>query len=299
MPGSGQGNLRPSCVRSVPGEPMPSTAFPPRRIVELAQMFGPNGIIQSICQDDFGPAMSAIINIIAKQLGEVCLPRPLVRQATGFVPCNVVWELPAQKVAGAPTPIACNELPFLGPVDQGRATTNAAGGQNCKVNQIPVTDFSSMTAPVGQEGWFYDNFTEDLKKTCKADQQQRVAFTSGAKPPTGVTVKLECLNETQKLANTRTDLNKATAQPEIGTNCGGEIGTQKTKGDAACIVTLENGMEDTSMFCHPDLNTCVRGCTSDTQCPPAWVCDDRAETQASTKGKPFCVNPTCGADTTK
>ena len=297
MPGSGQGNLTPSCVRPPPpGETMPSTAFPPRRIVELAQLFGSNGIVQSICQDDFGPAMGAIIDIIAKQLGEVCLPRPLIRQSSGLVPCNVVWELPPTKPQGAPTPLACNELPFLGPVDEGRATMNSAGGQNCKVEQIPVTDFDMRTPPQG-EGWFYDNFTDELQKTCKPDQLQRVAFSANAKPPTGVTVKLECLTETQRLANTRTDLAQAVAQPEIGTNCGGEIGTDKPKGDPACIVTLQNNSEDSSMFCHPDFNTCVRNCTSDTDCPPAWVCDDRPETLAATDNRAFCVNPTCGADT--
>ncbi|HET8939824.1 MAG TPA: hypothetical protein VFN67_40570 [Polyangiales bacterium] len=300
MPGSGQGNLRPSCVRPPPpGETMPSTAFPPRRIVELARLFGTNGIVQSICQENFGPAMTAIIDIIAKQLGEVCLPRPLVRQSNGMVPCNVVWELPPQAPPGAPTPIRCDQLSFLGPVDEGRATTNASGGANCKVKQIAVTDFMSNVAPAGDEGWFYDNFTEDLKKTCKPDQQQRVAFTSMAKPPTGVTVKLECLNETQKLANTRLDLAQAVVQPEIGTNCGGEIGTNKPMGDIACVVTLQDNTEDRQMFCHPDLNVCVRGCTSDTQCPPAWVCDDRPETLVATKNHgAYCVNPTCGADTT-
>jgi hypothetical protein len=126
-----------------------------------------------------------------------------------------------------------------------------------------------------------------------------VAFTATAKPPTGVVVKLECLNETQKLANTRLDLAQAVAQPEIGTNCGGEIGTNKPMGDVACVVTLNDNTEDRTMFCHPDLNVCVRSCTSDATCPPAWVCDNRPETLVATKDKgAYCVNPTCGADTT-
>jgi hypothetical protein len=230
-------------------------------------------------------------------LGEVCLPRPLVRQSNGLVSCNVVWELPAQPPPGAPTPSRCEQLPFLGPVDSGGAPMNAANGMNCKVKQIAVTDLSSKTEPAG-DGWYYDNFTDDLKKTCKPNQLQRVAFTSAAKPPTGVTVKLECLNETQKLANTRIDLAQAVPQPEIGTGCGGEVGTNKPMGDIACVVTLQNNTEDHSMFCHPDLNICVRSCTSDTDCPPAWVCDERPATLTGTQGKgAYCVNPTCGADT--
>jgi hypothetical protein len=301
-PGSGQGNLRPSCVRSVAGETAPSTAFPPRRIVELAKLFDKNGIVQSICQDDFGPAMAAIINIIANQLTEVCLPRKLVRQSNGKVPCNVVWELPPTVPAGSQTPTQCAQRSFLGMVDEGRAPMNSQKGYNCKVNQLPVMAASQTdkVAPPG-DGWYYDDYSNDLQKACKqAGQKQRVAFTAMAKPPTGVTVKLECLNETQRLANTRTDLNQASTQPEIGTNCGGEVGTTKPTGDAACVITLADNSQVNSLFCHADLNTCVQKCTSDTDCPPAWVCDNRPESvgRAGAGHGPYCVNPTCGADTT-
>lgn len=60
MPGSGQGNLKPSCSRTIPGETYPATAFPPRRLVELARQFGEQGFVQSICQDDLEEAISAI-----------------------------------------------------------------------------------------------------------------------------------------------------------------------------------------------------------------------------------------------
>jgi hypothetical protein len=297
-PGSGNGNLKVSCSRPVPGETEPSTAYPPRRIVQLAQAFGENGIVQSICQDDFGPAMDAIINVIAKQLGEVCLPRPLVRQNDGLVACNVVWELPKMALTGSGTPTDCTQLPFLGPVDSGAATTNAAGGNNCKVKQLPVTDPSTKTAPSG-DGWYYDDFTDDLARTCSKTQPQRVAFTANAKPPTGVTVKLECLNETQTYVDATKNLSPAVTQPNIGTACGADVANATVSGDKACIQTLANGQEDDSMFCHPELNVCVRKCVGDPDCPPAWVCDTRAETVARTDGKgAYCVNPTCGADTT-
>lgn len=48
--------LAPSCVRAIPngsGEPLLQKAYPPRRIVEVARGFGRNGVIESICQDDF------------------------------------------------------------------------------------------------------------------------------------------------------------------------------------------------------------------------------------------------------
>jgi hypothetical protein len=296
-PGMGTGNLVPSCARPDSTGAV-ATAFPPRRIVTLAKGFGENGIVQSICQDDFGPAMDAIINVIAKQLGAVCLPRSLVRKSDGFVGCNVVWELPPPGKAPATTPTQCGgSLAYLMPVENGRAPTNDRGGNNCQVAQLPVMDATPGAAPPTGDGWFYDNFTKELTAQCNKSQPQRVAFTSTAKPPTGVVVKLECLNETQRLANTRKDVNTTMLQPEIGTPCGKDIAVNGVvAGDAACIVTLNNGMTDEQMFCHPELNTCVRKCTSDTDCPAAWVCDNRAQSTMSTDGKAYCVNPTCGAN---
>jgi hypothetical protein len=74
MPGTGMGNLAPSCTRTDAAGNV-SKAYPPRRIVQLAKLFGENGMVQSICQEDFGPAMDAIINVMAKRFGkgEGCL----------------------------------------------------------------------------------------------------------------------------------------------------------------------------------------------------------------------------------
>jgi hypothetical protein len=52
-------NLTPSCQSST------GVAFPPRRIVEVAEGFGANGMVQSICQEDLGPAVRAIVDRIA------------------------------------------------------------------------------------------------------------------------------------------------------------------------------------------------------------------------------------------
>jgi hypothetical protein len=66
-PGTGTGNLTPSCSRSDATGQL-STAYPPRRIVQLARSFGEQGIVQSICQDDFGPAIDGVVELIARQL---------------------------------------------------------------------------------------------------------------------------------------------------------------------------------------------------------------------------------------
>jgi hypothetical protein len=295
-PGMGSGNLTPSCVRTDPAGNV-SKAFPPRRIVQLAKLFGENGVVQSICQEDFGAAMDAIINVIAKQLGAVCLPRPLTRQSSGLVGCNVVWELPPPNTAPASTPTDCVQASYLHPVDMGRSPINDRKGNNCKVDQLPVLNTAPNSPPPPGEGWYYDTFTDELKRQCNKTQQQRVAFTAAAKPPTGVVVKLECLNETQRLANTQKNVSTATAQPEIGSPCGKDVMvTGALTGDQACAVNLTDGTQDTRMFCHPELNTCVRTCASPTDCPAAWDCDRRMDSVTRAGGKPFCVNPTCGAD---
>jgi hypothetical protein len=294
-------------------------AYPPRRIVEVAKGFGSNGVIHSICTDDFTPAVNAIIDVIAKQLGTVCLPRPLVRNSKGLVGCNVVWELPKTPGGGAPT--ACNERPeFLLPPDPGRPAVGEGGRAVCKVAQLAVADLDTPNAagdtkaPVvptlngdimATEGWYYDEFSADTKMECTGDAKQRITFTPNAQPPTGVIVKLECLNETQSLANTRTDIRKEDdtfKQAKIGSPC--EMVERRNpvkqemetvSGNEACQVFLSDNTIDEKMFCHMGFQVCVLRCNTDADCPAAWVCDDRGGS-VEEAGEAYCTNPTCGGD---
>jgi hypothetical protein len=306
MAGAGAGNLRPSCQSSG------STAYPPRRIVEVARAFGENSVIQSICQDDFGPALDAIIAVIARQLGAVCLPRTLVRNSDGKVGCNVVWELPPPAEAQELVPTQCGAPGYEFLLDPGsdRERTNDKGGAICRVAQLAVTgtgaarkEVPTLTDGVMYErGWYYDDFSEDVLTQCTGSSKQRIAFSKNAPPPTGVTVSLECLNETQTLTNTRVDLKPNIQQPSVGDPCRDVMRNSQTlTGDAACEVQLlaptaasPDGI-DRSMFCHPELNVCVLACNTTANCPPAWVCDER-ETTTSRSGnnRKICVNPTCG-----
>lgn len=304
--------MRASCDR---GED--AKAYPPRRIVEVAKGFGQNGVIQSICQEDFTPAINAIIEVIAKQLGTVCLPRPLVRNSEGLVGCNVVWELPTTPISGAP--MSCNERDFLLPPDPGRATVGSKGGAVCKVAQlaveeIPMNDVGETKAPrptmngevLATDGWYYDEFSMETRIECtNSMDKQRITFTTPAQPPTGVIVKLECLNETQSLANTDTNVapnRPGYTQASIGSPC--EMVQRNNEilmNDEACVVELlsadnTGSREDRSMFCHEDFKVCVLSCSTPADCPAAWVCDDRPESIASSGGRAYCTNPTCGGD---
>jgi hypothetical protein len=290
--GANNQGFQPACMR-VNAMRQPEVAVPARRILDVVRGFGENGTIQSICDDDYGSGMDAIIEIIARQLGAVCLPRPLVRRADGLVPCDVVWELPTPQAATPGMPSSCGALPFLKPVDPGRPATNERGGVNCKVDQLPVT--RANTVPSGA-GWFYDTFSPGVMGSCPGNRQQRVTFTESAMPANGTVVKLECLNEVQSLPTTRIDVSQKSRQPAIGDACSETTSSngRPVSADVSCAVKLADGTTDSSMFCHPQLNVCVQGCSVDDDCPPAWVCDTRDETVAATRNRSYCANPTCG-----
>ena len=48
-------------------------AYPPLRIVEAARGFGRDAVVQSICQDDFGPAIDAILAAITRASNSACI----------------------------------------------------------------------------------------------------------------------------------------------------------------------------------------------------------------------------------
>jgi hypothetical protein len=291
--------IRPSCDSAA------SLAYPPRRIVEVARGFGPNGVVQSICQEDFTPAVNAIIDLISTKIGAVCLPHALVRNSKGVVDCDVIWELPVPGTAAANTPVTCDDprMPFLRPVGADEKPRTKAGAARCRVPQLAVAGGEADKRAVPtvsdgvmfEQGWFYDTFTPELHQQCDpAGQPQRIGYTAGAAPPRGVTIKLECLDQVQRLATLRPDLS-AKAQPAIGDPCSEvERNGQKLSGDAACALELASGQTDNQMFCHAEQQVCVASCASQTDCPPAWVCDERPASISAAGGRKHCVNPTCG-----
>ncbi|MDH5672134.1 MAG: hypothetical protein OEZ06_08295 [Myxococcales bacterium] len=59
-------NLIPSCDTAI------GKAYPPRRLVQVAKGMGESGLVQSICEDDFGPAVDALIEALAARVEELC-----------------------------------------------------------------------------------------------------------------------------------------------------------------------------------------------------------------------------------
>jgi len=59
--------LKPSCSTAN------GVAYPPVRIVETARAFGRDAVVQSICQDDFGPAIDALLQAITRASKAACI----------------------------------------------------------------------------------------------------------------------------------------------------------------------------------------------------------------------------------
>jgi hypothetical protein len=178
-------NLVPSC------ETPRGSAYPPRRIVEVARGFGENGSVHSICQEDFRPAIEHIAAAIGAQLGAQCLPRPIVRDAGGLVGCTLYWDLPPPGAASPQAPTSCESAAFLSAPSSGR-TLDARGGERCVVEQLAVRNQEVFPTGGSDQGWYYDDFSEDVTEQCPDARAQRIAFTPRAQPPTGVRARLQC-----------------------------------------------------------------------------------------------------------
>jgi hypothetical protein len=175
-------NVAPSCSRTDSNGDR-SDAYPPRRIVEVAKGLGENAIVQSICQDDFGPAMDGIIDLTSTRTRIECLPRALERDSKGKIDCELIWELAPGSADG------CGIAPYLSDVSKSRSQTGTRGGQNCKVTQLPVV--SSGAVPQG-EGFYYDDFSAARELECRDGATTRIAYTDNLYVPEGVRAVLDC-----------------------------------------------------------------------------------------------------------
>jgi hypothetical protein len=179
--------VRPSGISSMDEEPVPvcisphgdGNAAPARRLVEAASAFGENGLVSSICENEYGSALSAIVTKVAAQLSGACFPDALPVEG-GKVPCDVV-EIKAPSDAA--------------PCDPGRGRTqlpsrrlNGTVRSVCRIDQLKVGD----SGVVGSKpGWYYDDFSDAIRRECQV-APQRIAFTDGAEPAPGAQAVLEC-----------------------------------------------------------------------------------------------------------
>jgi hypothetical protein len=238
-------------------------AYPPRRIVEVAKGFGENGVITSICEDDYGAALNAVITKIAGKLSGQCLPRSQQRNALGLVDCRVVEiKRPGDRSPCDPNRGRTSQLDDRVVGDIARMV--------CEVAQLPVL---ARSAPAGV-GWYYDDFSEEVK-ACKTDKQ-RIAFAAASPLEEGAGARFECFR-----AVTEPSSQTATGAEAINTPCADD-GSDGLHGAAKCAALSD---PSATLICVN--GSCQVGCTSDAQCPAGRVCTGTGGMAG------FCENPTC------
>jgi hypothetical protein len=85
-------------------------------------------------------------------------------------------------------PTECDQLPFAHEASGSRRATNDQGGKNCVIDQAAVSGDGASA----EDGWYYDDFSDEAKRQCQRDAIRRIAFSAAAKPMAGVRVVLDC-----------------------------------------------------------------------------------------------------------
>jgi len=257
-------------------------AYPGIRHTQVVKGFGEQGILYSVCEDDYAPALNLLIEKIANKLKGNCLPRKLNPDDTGKVNCEVYELLPAGKNDCDPN------FGLVGPVVNRaiRENNKVTNRKACKMNQVPLV--AGPAPQDGAKGWYYDNFSPELQMDCPPGEAQRInfQFANGNKDlPSGAGATFECFQPVARIdkdAKGFDAVNTSCADPATGlpvqSNCDDKSDKPNTGGYA--------------LTCISDSVTCQIGCKVNPDCPPGWVC-------ALGGGKDtnkFCQQPPCPQD---
>jgi hypothetical protein len=260
-------------------------AYPGRRYMQVAAGFGANAVVYSICKDDYAPALDTLIGKIASKLKGNCLPRRLNPDASGKVSCQVFELLnPADAKARKCYPERGHKDKTAVDLDvrEGGAVVSKPA---CLMEQVPV---DNQIPEAGARGWYYDNFSPELRDDCAEGEQQRIQFqfatgagTGTADLPAGAVATIECFQPVARIDN------EAKGLEAVNTSCalGKELCDQRTdkEGDGYALTCIEAS------------KTCQIECKANPDCPPGWVCDVAAGDPKADKIK-YCQLPTCPAD---
>jgi hypothetical protein len=241
-------------------------AYPPRRFLEVARSFGSEAVVSSICSDNFAPALDILIDRIATKISGNCLPRRLRRDAEGMVQCDVYELLPdgEEKCVSAR---GHEGQPIKRRLQSGKKTETRLA---CKMKQVPV---ESGRASDGA-GWYYDDFSEQVRRVCPAGEQQRIQFSFGNLPE-GAGATFECLQPITSVDP------KAKGADAVHSLC------------ANARDCSERSSSDYPLSCIA--GQCQIACEKDPECPPGWVCDAAG---GMGNGARYCQQPTCPPDQT-
>ena len=147
--GSGGTEVQPWIVHScTAGAAGTEHADPGVRIKNWLDAFGPNGILESICDADFGPALTAIANAIVRTTGTNCVGGPVLPKADGTPNCTVVQATPS--ATGTSTAVAlslCDATRSVVPCWQFRQDVVCGSGQRLDVcHDVACAPVASQTS---------------------------------------------------------------------------------------------------------------------------------------------------------
>jgi hypothetical protein len=150
-------------------------AYPPIRIVQTAKAFGSQGLVASVCEDDYRAAVDALVDRAIGALHGSCLPEPLPAGSGGLRSCELYELLP-------PSETQC--VSARGHVGVAVERTLEQGGVPvkrlaCQIQQVVAP---GTTPPTGAVGWYYDDTSAAVKAECGSGRQQRVALSFSGLP---------------------------------------------------------------------------------------------------------------------
>lgn len=202
-------------------------AYPGTRHLQVLREYKANSIVASICpkvaidetKTDFGynPAVKAIIDRLKEALKGKCLPRPLVPNAVGQVPCAVVEAVPPTGAAcdcsTLPNRASVADRPELRDAVLSKLRTSKTcdtQGQpacadfcTCEIKQFEGEALTACQTQIGDpetSGYCYINAApnepnvgnKDLVKDCSANSKRLLRFGDGS-PTDGGIALVACL----------------------------------------------------------------------------------------------------------
>ncbi|HKP55265.1 MAG TPA: hypothetical protein VJV78_01015 [Polyangiales bacterium] len=262
-------NVMPSCSSAT------ATATAPRRLMQFARDLGRGTYVQSICDYDLARMFSDMLDVegVKNREAGICSRIPLVPDSQGLLPCRITWELPKDADPEEPlTPVSCADRPeLLSDPGPGFPQRSERGRVLCEVRQAPVrlgADGSITPQGVGF-------FGAPKKSYCPGAGSLKIGFSPVEMPPSGVTVAMECVDETQRVGA------KLRGVPAIGDTC---LQWETLQGSDALCGNASGDHGSGKLFCHPQSNRCVLGCSAARECPSAWACDAASGS---------CIKPAC------
>jgi len=155
-------------------------AYPARRFVEAAQLVGHNALVRSICNDDWRPAMNAVLELIHGAMDRVCFPHELVLDPeTCRSECTVIETLSDDRACPA------------GRTEADPPTETDRDGmvhRRCVVPQaVRLPNADGSCPATATSGWYYVP-RDDVAGTC-----DQVLFAADSVSEPQSETNLECL----------------------------------------------------------------------------------------------------------